>query len=54
MAVLNEAVWRNVSTDLWAGYKLFVALPLTLAFALSQAPLIMRHQAEAKESAAAD
>ncbi|MFQ5972026.1 MAG: septation protein A [Alphaproteobacteria bacterium] len=54
MAVLNEVVWRNFSTDIWAGYKLFVAMPVTLAFALSQAPLIMRHQSQAKEPAAAD
>lgn len=46
MAVLNEIVWRNFPTDFWAGYKLFGALPLTILFTLSQAPLITRHQIE--------
>lgn len=43
LAVLNEVVWRNVSTDLWVNFKVFGILPLTLLFAVSQAPLMQRH-----------
>jgi intracellular septation protein len=43
VAVLNEVVWRNFSTDLWVNFKVFGILPLTLIFALSQTPLIHKH-----------
>jgi intracellular septation protein len=46
MAVLNEIVWRNVSTDAWVSFKAFGFLPLTFLFALAQVPLIQRHGAE--------
>lgn len=49
LAVLNEIVWRNVSTDAWVTFKVFGFLPLTLAFALAQIPLIRRHEAEGVE-----
>ena len=44
LAVLNEIIWRNFSTDFWVGFKLFGALPLTLLFAAAQTPLIIRNQ----------
>lgn len=44
LAVVNEIVWRSFSTEFWAGFKLFGILPLTLAFALAQMPVLMRHQ----------
>ncbi len=50
MAVLNEIVWRNVSTDTWVTFKVFGFLPLTLAFALAQTPLMRRH-AERRDAA---
>lgn len=46
MALLNEAVWRSFSTDVWVNFKLFGAIPLTLLFAALQTPLIQRHQIE--------
>ncbi|HJO73514.1 MAG: septation protein A [Rhodospirillales bacterium] len=46
MAVLNEAVWRTQSTDVWVSFKVFGILPLTLAFALTQVPFILRRQLE--------
>jgi len=44
MAVLNEIVWRSVSTDLWVAFKTFGAIPLTLIFALAQTPVLLKHQ----------
>jgi len=43
MAVLNEAVWRNTSTNFWIGFKLWGALPLTFLFAAANIPMLMRH-----------
>ena len=44
MALVNEFVWRNFSTDFWVGFKAFGFLPLTFLFVLLQMPLVMRHQ----------
>ena len=43
MAVLNESVWRNSSTEFWVGFKLWGAIPLTFLFALANVPMLMRH-----------
>jgi intracellular septation protein len=45
MAVLNELVWRNVSTDAWVSFKAFGFLPLTFIFAMAQMPLMQRYSA---------
>ncbi len=46
LAVLNEIVWRNFSTDFWVNFKVFGLLPLSLVFGALQVPLIMRYQIE--------
>ena len=43
LAVLNEIVWRSVSTNLWVDFKVFGIMPLTFVFALTQLPLINRY-----------
>ena len=51
MAVLNEAVWRGAGVafgaargwDLWAIYKVWVVIPMTLLFAIANVPMLMRH-----------
>jgi len=43
MAVVNEIVWRNFSTDAWVSFKAFGFLPITFLFALAQMPLIRRY-----------
>ncbi len=47
MAVVNEIVWRNFSTDVWVSFKAFGFLPITFLFALAQMPLIQRYSEEA-------
>ena len=42
-ALLNEAVWRNVSTDTWVTVKVFGFVAITFLFFFSQIPLMMRH-----------
>ena len=49
MAVVNELVWRNVSTDTWVSFKAFGFLPLTFLFAIAQVPLMQRHGQEPAE-----
>lgn len=44
LAVLNEVVWRNFSTDTWVSFKSFGLMPLTFFFMMFQITLIMRHQ----------
>jgi intracellular septation protein len=51
LAVINELVWRNVSTNAWVAFKVWGVFPLTLLFALAQTPFITRHQIEDTESA---
>ena len=46
LAVLNEIVWRTQTTDMWVKFKTFGFLPLTLLFALAQAPLMMKYEAK--------
>jgi len=49
MAVLNEAVWRSTSWDVWVAFKLWGAIPLTLIFAMANVPMLMRHGLETKD-----
>jgi intracellular septation protein len=43
MAIVNEAVRRNFSTDIWVSFKAFGFLPLTFLFAVAQVPLMQRY-----------
>jgi intracellular septation protein len=49
LAVLNEIVWRSVSTDAWVTFKAFGVLPLTLLFGALQVPLLKRYTVEPAE-----
>jgi intracellular septation protein len=43
LAVVNEIVWRNFSTDVWVSFKLFGVVPLTFLFGALQYPLLMKY-----------
>jgi intracellular septation protein len=49
LAVLNEIVWRNVSTDLWVDFKVFGVMPLTFLFGALQVPLLKKYAIEPAE-----
>ena len=49
MAVVNEAVWRNSTTDFWISFKLWGVIPATLLFAMANVPMLMRHGLTADE-----
>ena len=44
MAGLNEFLWRNFSETVWASFKVFGILPLTVVFFALQYGLIQKHQ----------
>ena len=43
LAMLNEVIWRNFSTDFWVTFKVFGIMPITVLFTLTQMRLIQRH-----------
>ena len=48
LAILNEIVWRNFSTDFWVSFKLFGVVPLTFLFGAAQMPLIKKYSLDEK------
>lgn len=44
LAAINEIVWRTQTTDFWVSFKVFGIMPITIAFALAQTPLLMRYE----------
>ena len=49
LAVLNEIVWRNTSTNVWVDFKVFGVVPLTFLFAALQYPLMKKYAVEPAE-----
>jgi len=49
LAVLNEIVWRNTSTNVWVDFKVFGFLPLTFIFGALQYPLLKKYAVEPAE-----
>ena len=54
LAVVNEIVWRNFSTDTWVSFKLFGVVPLTFLFGALQYPLLMKYAANPEEAPSGD
>lgn len=43
LAVINEILWRNFSTDLWVAFKVWGVMPLTILFSISQLPVLSKY-----------
>lgn len=43
LAVINEVLWRNFSTDIWIAFKVWGVMPLTVLFSISQLPLLSKY-----------
>ena len=43
LALINEVVWRNFTTDQWVDFKVFGLMPLTMVFAMAQFPILTKH-----------
>jgi intracellular septation protein len=50
LAILNEVIWRNFSTDFWVAFKVWGTMPLTFLFALCQFPLLQKYEVKAPAS----
>lgn len=46
LAILNEYVWRNYSTDFWVTFKVWATMPLSMIFMMAQLPLLKAHSIE--------
>ncbi len=46
LAILNELVWRNFSTDFWVTFKVWAIMPLSMIFMMAQLPLLKAHSIE--------
>ncbi len=44
LAILNEVIWRNFSTDTWVAFKVFGIMPLTMIFGVAQMGLLKRYE----------
>ncbi len=44
LALINEVVWRNSSTEFWISFKLFGIMPLTMIFAVAQIGLLKKYE----------
>lgn len=51
LAILNELVWRNFSTDTWVAFKVWGTMPITIVFTLCQLPVLNRYAPEPEEHA---
>ena len=43
LAVINEVLWRNFSTDVWVAFKVWGVMPLTVLFSISQLSLLNKY-----------
>ena len=48
MAIANEVIWRNFSTEIWVNAKVFGFTAATFLFFISQVPMITRHMIQEK------
>ncbi len=46
LAVLNEIVWRNFTTDQWVAFKVWGIMPITIVFSLFQMKLLSQYAPE--------
>ncbi len=51
LALLNEIIWRNYSTDFWVQFKVFGMMPISLLFTILQVPFMMKEIKKFEESA---
>lgn len=46
LAIVNEVVWRNFTTDQWVSFKVWGIMPITLIFSMLQVPVLTKHAEE--------
>ena len=48
LAIINEVLCRNFSTDIWVAFKVWGVMPLTVIFSISQVSLLTKYAPEAE------
>lgn len=43
LAILNEIIWRNFTTDFWVNFKVFGMMTLSIIFMILQFPFLIRN-----------
>jgi intracellular septation protein len=43
LAIINEILWRNFSTDVWVAFKVWGIMPLTVIFSMFQLPVLSKY-----------
>ena len=43
LAIINEILWRNFSTDVWVAFKVWGVMPITVLFSISQVSLLGKY-----------
>jgi len=54
LAILNEVIWRNFSTDFWVSFKLFGIMPITIIFGMAQLGVLTKHALQKSTTSSAD
>jgi intracellular septation protein len=54
LAIINEVIWRTQSEDFWSNSKLFLSIPLAIAFMVANLPFLMKHSTEPAPEPAGD
>jgi intracellular septation protein len=49
LAIVNEIVWRNFSTDFWVMFKVWGIMPITIVFSMFQMPILTKYALEENE-----
>lgn len=49
LAILNEYIWRTQTTEFWSNFKFFGMFPITMAFAMLNVPLLMKHMPQTED-----
>ena len=44
LAIINEIIWRNFSTDFWVQFKVFGMMTISMTFTIFQIPFIIKAQ----------
>jgi intracellular septation protein len=48
LAIINEILWRNFSTDVWVAFKVWGIMPLTVIFSMFQLPVLTKYAPSAE------
>ena len=54
LAIVNEVLWRNFSTDFWLQFKIIGIMPMTIIFAMAQMSVLTRYASKKSDDLDSD